>query len=465
MSKSVTQTAEIVDLSQRRKIDAKTKLEISEKVDGWLGAITGSEAKLLRWLLRVTLHWNSWSGDFSDPQILGGIPKARIPGVGLSERTLHRVKRSLERRGLLCVGIAEGWGRKTRYRINFDWTPEQGGNSGNLAPTPCQNGTLDGAKMAPHKSIVPKSITYNLSSGETLAVRHRSREGFLRFKKEEGQGRKDRDLAGRDREAAPTSEERPSDRETEPLLVKTEKRRSLDVIRTLRPRVEKSNASSDHIGELRAVWEKAWAETYSADADGVPTGRAVCPPWTKREIGTLTGFVSTFGDRKRLPEFIDFAVRRWRKVLFTKCAWIKKVPRPDFPTIGFMVWRWNEFLDAWASQDVATWLDVQPHEKRKLEKLRVKGFTTEAARLEIATDRLVSIDRKKRAEDIEHAQLYRRMGDRARQEAERIARHGLVVKHPQSWMNQPPPKVEVTEEKTSAEWVPPVMTPFEEGGG
>jgi hypothetical protein len=108
---------------------------------------------------------------------------------------------------------------------------------------------------------------------------------------------------------------------------------------------------------------------------------------------------------------------------------------------------------------VATWLDVQPNEQREIERLHAKGFTTEAARLEIAKRHAVGIDREKRAKEIGRAQMYYRMAEAARAEITR-----RPAAHPQSWMNRAPPKVEVTTEKTNAEWVMPEMKPFEEGG-
>jgi hypothetical protein len=501
MSPNTNKTAQVVDLSKHRKIDAKTKLEASQRMIGWSDALTGAEVKLLQWLRRVTVEWNQWSGDFSDIQILKGIPKSGITGAGISEATLKRAKRSLERRGVLRVGIGQGWGgsgrRKTRYTINLNWTPEQGGKARKGGPErePSRGSkrALTGLKISPLSNVVSRDITSNPLSERTLTASGRSQEGFSFFKKEEAraetpnlsgqtdqaeptrlgaeQNPKDRDLAGRDRETArpdgfgewrlaPEKVAQVNQSSAAPsapaIRVRTRTRPSLATVTP--PATPSATPTTGkpweaRIDELRRVWEKAWSETYSADAEGNPNGCAPCPAWSKGERGMLAGFARYFVPREPLPEFIDFVVRRWRIVIIDKrgLGWVKKMALPEYPSIRFMCWEHARvaLLNAWADQRNIAWRKDLPKALHRVEELRARGATTDEAVMEVATDRARSIDRERNEKTLQDAKLYCRMGENIRAEAVKIIR-SRSVKHPQSRQNLPPPKVNLTKEACDA---------------
>lgn len=443
-------------------MDLLSKAQFSEKVDGeWNHYLDGSEFKLLRWLLRLTLGWNRRDGYYSLDQIVSGIEDHCL-GVGICRRTLGKTIASLRTKGVVSADSSTGRSR-THFTINFAWEPTaphapfRPGEIGTTGPTVIQlpiskrkraeiqaqegDRALVAVQMLHQASadVAPQwgnsCTSYN---NNTTPADIKTADTSLGGQRVEARRRVRRwsEVVGKFVYVTQGSEGVLLTDTPELCLGDVTPKATLEAAAaraaaktTSSPQVKVDAAYGQaRASALAVTWADAWRSAYRRDTLGrEDAGRGVseAPRWKAEENGIASAFIKRWnGTGRDLHDMVRWSVERWEWVLQAKFAWMKKSPPPVLPSLGFLSKFQEQFLEAWHEDRTRHWLSQLPEEQAHYERLR-RTKTHEEAILEIATSRALAMDRQQRASDKARAEQVLRVAQIELEKAKRIGGRGM----------------------------------------
>ena len=325
------------------------KLLFRERVDDvWLAYLDGTEANVIQYITRRTVHWGRDRFTASTENVLNGTEK--YPGVRVGKTAYFSALKSLEAKGMI-QRVRHKNGRVTVV-INTEWTPEDQ----EMIPVPKrlkgekpqEAGSRDELGQFARRTLNTDNGISNSLIGEVAADAPTPR---LFTPKEKTERKPSPDENEKPCFFGAAKETRKCDTEAvQPAAIAVRQRISR-VQAEMREKTEKraeaalKRATERKAGlptatELERVWIRALMEAH-------PLRLHVA--WSRKEQGMVKQAQRKWAEAKTgtFAEFLDFAARNWGAVVQRKLAWMTKPAAPTYPSLDFLIWRLRDFVEVW----------------------------------------------------------------------------------------------------------------------
>jgi len=390
----------------------------------WRAYLSPDEYVFLDYIRDLTVEWGRSSIDLTLDQMVSGVRAAAgsiwrwlVPPLGIPKRSLQRLINELRRKGALITEVLRN--RCTVYRINMEWRPapevmdmltpkrsrEQGHKAGEFEgeiSEEFQSAVATVASTTGPRVPKPKRMVAMATVAPAMAtVATINGHGGVPIKQNEEQNGETPPIGGspasgsqvgpifrrRDR-AMPEAVEpsSPAEKETPPPVAAAPSpvADAKQVVQALvdREKAEAAAKRREKAEEARKrsstdAFEVTYRNAYMEAFPGIPVPRLT----EKDQIILRSAVIARYKEPAEAHDFVDYCVRNWRLIIYTRFAHMRANPPPEMPKISFLTSPKviGGFQDAFADKSLTAAIKLLPSDEREIARLMAAGLTYDAA--------------------------------------------------------------------------------------